>query len=514
VPTMEPVGNTIVPPDPSKGINTFSQLLGLQQQRQALETGQYTQQSAQAKATIDQQSAKENQAGARLIVDPVGNGITDLDGNVLPGAKNKFLQAMPTTGADRYDSFIKAATDHVQYKNAWLKLRQDVRQDVSARMAGTAADPNSGLPELRDTADAIRSDYKGTPAEDDVNKIVDVSKTAMEAAGKSHGIDGAKQAVLNLSRGGIGNAGITGSGGVAAPQATTVDTGGKIQPGTVAPALQGGGFTPGGAPVNKVTAPANMVGPNGQIIQVPAGGAGLPRVGAGAPGAPASNQPRTAADDAPAPNAPRAQQDAYITAVKGANDHVDAVRSADENYGNNKAISNAVRNLSGGAKTGPGTEPWNHVMGVLGTKGADNYQELGAFLDRQAATVRGQMGLPGTNAGAEDAKMIAGNTQYNAKVIQDKNDYTEALTDGLHMYRNGLDRIAGFSGQASPTQVSKFKSAWTNAFDPNVFIGENAYRRSKAEGDRFVASLQPAEAASLAAKRKALQDLAAGKLPQ
>jgi hypothetical protein len=151
---------------------------------------------------------------------------------------------------------------------------------------------------------------------------------------------------------------------------------------------------------------------------------------------------------------------------------------------------------------------------VLGTDKANNAQELGAFLDRQAATVRGQMGLPGTNAGAEDAKMIAGNTGYNAKVIQDKNDYTQALTEGLHQYRNGLDRTAGFSGQASPTAVNQFKSAWAQNFDPNVYKGELAYKRSKAEGDAFVKSLPPQEAQSLAAKRAALQKLSQGQMPQ
>lgn len=297
------------------------------------------------------------------------------------------------------------------------------------------------------------------------------------------------------------------------PAQLAVNTGGATQVYNVDKST---GLQPGQQPAQTLT---NTLSP--QVITMPdstlrtVGGAYGAPPGGGVGGASnAPNQPRTAIQDAPPANSPKAVIDAYNTAIQQANNHVEAVRTADENYGNNKAISQAIRQLSSGADTGPGTQTWNHVMGILGTEKSNNYQELGAFLDRQAATVRGQMGLPGTNAGAEDAKMIAGNTQYNAKVIQDKNNYTEALTEGLHQYRNGLDRVAGFSGQASPQAVSKFKSEWTQNFDPNVYIGEMAYKRSKAEGEAFVRSLPPAEAGSLAAKRKALQELSKGQLPQ
>jgi hypothetical protein len=302
---------------------------------------------------------------------------------------------------------------------------------------------------------------------------------------------------------------VSGQQGQQNPQIISQDTGPAVQYGTVDKPT--GAVTFNGPTLNKAPAPQLGTSTGGQNAVVSSAGVRvLPQVGALAQ--PAPSAPRSAQDDAPGANAPRAAQEAYAAATQHANEHVNSVRTADEGYGNRKAISAAVRRLAGSAATGPGTETWNYVMGVLDAPEANNYQELDAFLDRQAATVRGQMGLPGTNAGAEDAKMIAGNTSYNAKVIQDKNDYNEALTDGLHMYRNGLDRIAGFNGQASPSEVAKFKSAWTNVFDPNVLIGENAYKRSKAEGDRFLSTLSPKEAASLAAKRKAMQDLAQGKL--
>jgi hypothetical protein len=266
---ITPVGAMIQAPNPQQGINTLSAILGVRQQRQALETGQAIQQSAQAKAVQDQQAAIENQAGAKLLSDPIGNGITDADGNVQKGAQVKFMQAMPTTGAGKFDDFVKAATGNVQYKNAWLGLRQNVRQDVSARLAGTAADPQTGLPEIHDTLDAINADYKGTPAESDVNAITGISKGAIDDAATKHGIQGAKSVIMNFSRGGLANSGITGTGGVAAGTATTVQTATGQQPGVTAPPLAGGGFTATGP---ELTAPPSVIsGPGGQLLRVPRG---------------------------------------------------------------------------------------------------------------------------------------------------------------------------------------------------------------------------------------------------
>jgi len=530
MPDMTPVANQIIPPNPQAGINTFSALLQLQQQRQALQTGQYQQQSAQAGATIAQQTAKENQALAQLISDPVGHGIANEDGTPTEKAKNIYMQAAPTTWAKHYDDLVSTAQRKVEFNSTVNNLRTSERGEIASNIAGAAAGAQSPQ-DITDSLDALVESKKGTAVYDDYKKLADLTKKQLDSIDKhSQGKNPApagqepwRTASLNIGRSVLPPAATVGPGGLATPQTGTMDNGGGIQPGTVAPAIQGGGFTPSGPQIQKTPAPGYTVGPNGQILRTGPNGISIapssaPTNTVQAPGsAPNQSRPapvRTAEQDAPPPNAPRAVQDAYLKATQDANTHVETVRSADENYGNNKAISSAIRHLAADSSTGPGTQTWNRFMAGLGTNAGNNAQELGAFLDRQAATVRGQMGLPGTNAGAEDAKMIAGNTNYTPKVIQDKNDYTEALTEGLHAYRKGLDRVAGFGGQASPQAVNQFKSAWVDNFDPNVFKGELAYKRSKKEGDAFVASLDPKEAASLAAKRKALQQLSSGQLPQ
>jgi hypothetical protein len=275
-----PVADKITPPD---GLATLSSLMSLKTaanqqalQRQALQTGQYTQQSAQAQSVQDQQAAKETQTGAQLLSDPVGNGILDAKGQPTPDAYQKVLQVMPTTGAAKYDALVKGASANLSYKNAFNSLRTDQQNTVASRLAGVAAGTNN-LSDIYDGINAIRDTYKGTPAESDINQLADSAKTAVDQAAGKHGLPGAQQVVMGLSRGGIGNAGITGAGGVATPQLETQDSGPAILSGTRAPALQGGGFSP-------VTSTVKAPGPTQTIPYVAASAAASAGAGTRASG--------------------------------------------------------------------------------------------------------------------------------------------------------------------------------------------------------------------------------------
>jgi hypothetical protein len=474
----------VTAPDPNQGLNSLSKIMGLgqqglsiQEQKQAIQANQQKLQQG----AIATQAAHDSTDFFKAVPPDAyhdDSGLTSLE----MAHKTPQYQSLSGAGKVAVDTQLNQfQTAGLSKQKALLGISAEAR-DIGSRAFMAASQDPTNAPAI------LAAAVKTNP---DVGQYINTFQGEMQNAKDKAG---AYRTIAKLGQSISENN----------PKTQNVDTGSQIEQQTVDPAT---GRPTTVSKLRKDIAPGTIGLPSGQVGTVgPGGQLTVAPVASGAP----SGAPKTAADDRPIPNAPKAVQDAYMAATEQANKHVESIRTADESYGNNKAISNAVRTLSSDASTGPGTETWNHVMGVLGTKGANNYQELGAFLDRQAATVRGQMGLPGTNAGAEDAKMIAGNTKYNAKVIQDKNDYTEALTDGLHMYRNGLDRIAGFGGQASPSQVNKFKSAWTNAFDPNVLIGENAYKRSKAEGDKFVSSLAPKEAESLKAKRQAMMSLASG----
>ena len=255
-----PAAAGILPPSPNQGLQTIAGILGIRQAQQNLQTGQATQASAQAKATVDTQSANENQALARLLADPVGNGIVDADGNPTKNAQSVIMRAAPTTGADAYEKVVNAATKKVQFNGAVNNLRGSERQEILGAIAGPAADPNATLDTLKSGVNNLVESKKGTPVYDDYKTISDTALTSLDhltqkqrQAGQiiPEGQEAWRSGALNLYRGTLGAGAVVGAGGIASPQPGTMDNGATIQPGAVAPALQGGGFTPAGAPNSK-----------------------------------------------------------------------------------------------------------------------------------------------------------------------------------------------------------------------------------------------------------------------
>jgi hypothetical protein len=74
MPEMIPVGNTIIPPKPIDALGSLSGILGIQQQQQNLQTGQYVQQEQQAAAQQAQQKNEELQAVANLTKNAYTSG--------------------------------------------------------------------------------------------------------------------------------------------------------------------------------------------------------------------------------------------------------------------------------------------------------------------------------------------------------------------------------------------------------------------------------------------------------
>lgn len=221
----------------------------------------------------------------------------------------------------------------------------------------------------------------------------------------------------------------------------------------------------------------------------------------------------------PGINAPGASWDAWKQSVAQAQSSVQGAREADAQYGNNMAIADQVRRLSEATKTGPGTPEWNRTIGLLtsrfgGSQGVTNVQTLESFLDRQAATMREGMGLPQTNAGEEAARVIGGNVGMQGGALRAKNDYNEALAQGLHDYRTGLDHVEGFTGDASPSAVNRFKAQWAANYDPLAY----EYKLAKERGDTAAVAaitnrLSPTQARTMLAHLRATDRLVQGAAP-
>lgn len=502
---IQPVGAMIQPPDPNRGISTLSGILGLRQQQQQLQTGQYNQQTAQATAQMTQQDAQNRAAAGSFfksfdIAKHHGDdGTLDLDSALT----SPEFKATGDSAPEIAKSLLAIKNSQLAAKTSLAGLNKELRSQFSSQVAGLAQDPD--VKEGNQTGrgkvlDAITQ--FGQAGGPDAQRVAGVySRVLQNTPPEKMG-----QALQNLQL-------QAKSAGEQLPTPTVINTGTQQIPGAVAPGT--GAVTPAGPSFNTSSVATT---PGGSLATItPATGRVAPLGGTGtaAPGG-----PRTADQDAPPPNAPRAAQENYLAAATAARDHVAQVREADNDYGTNVALSNTIRKLSANTATGPGTEVWHHALGAIGAPvGANNvadYQLIGAYLDRQAALVRRQMGLPGTNEGSATSQQIAGNVQYQQKALQDKNDLNQALAEGLHAYRNGLDRVEGFTGNPSPKSIQQFKSAWTNNFDPNVFRLENAQKRIQEDPEavkKVLSELSPAEAASLRQKRQNLKALMQGQIP-
>jgi hypothetical protein len=250
--------NTAVNP-----LQTLSSVLGIKQQQQNLQTSQYQQQTAQAQAIQQQQVARETQAGAALLSDPVGNGIIDKDGNPTANAQTIIQRAMPTTGAIHYGNIVNAAKAKVELTNAANNLRSNERMELANTIGGGAADKNNQLPDIQDQVTALVESKKGTDAYKDYQNIANTSMDVLNKAQTHPALEGQPEpwrtAALGLQRTILGAPGVVGAGGVANPTSGLADAGPAYQPYVQQSPLMGGQVTQVGQPIRKALGPTQTI---------------------------------------------------------------------------------------------------------------------------------------------------------------------------------------------------------------------------------------------------------------
>ena len=511
--------------NPNQGIQTLSGLLSLQQQQLGIQTSQQQlqQQQVQTQMVQRQQQARTFLTGMmQSKKDEQGNSILDATGEPDPAKVTAAVaRNIPTDLAQPIiQSVLKSETDKVGLEASASSLDTQQRAMLMGPVQAAALNPNA----------------KSGDINAGIDNLVSAHPEMSNAAGYLKGLvahldnvppDKRASAIQTIAAHMQGGAGVQ-----TQPIPAEKDVGPALVQGITAPAVAGGGFTPstqiGKAPGPQVVPlPNNQVGildSSGHLRVAPMTG-GAPAQPGVQPGGPArigviNGRARTAQDDAPSPNAPGAVQQQFKSAAEEAQRLVTTTRNSDADYGTNMTIADNIRRLSANANTGPGTAEWNRTMGLVtsrlgGSQQVANYQTLGAFLDRQSAQLRTQMGLPETNAGQAEAQMISGNTEYQRGAIQAKNNLNEALTEGMHQFRHGLDRGEQFTGTPSPQAVNQYKSAWAQNFDPTA----EEYRLAKMRGDattvnQIVSRLNPQQRTELAQKGRNLDQLANGYLPQ
>jgi len=253
MPEMIPVGNTISPPNPQQSLSNLSSLIGIRQQQQQLQTGQYLQQSAQAGAQQNQEMMTERQRLQSQIQsgafgdpnsDDYANKVADWARGNLPLIGNEVAQSALTTQSNK-----------VSLRSSVADLQQKYRTGLGDVVSGFYG---QNVPSSR-INNAVDEYIRQNPDAMDVGhwsqKLISHVDAVQDPAAKQHMLESV-----------VGE--LTGK-----PQVTpgTVDVGGQVQPGVVHAA---GGFAPQGAPIQKTLAPQVVQQPITQAPSVIGGGAG------------------------------------------------------------------------------------------------------------------------------------------------------------------------------------------------------------------------------------------------
>lgn len=194
---------------------------------------------------------------------------------------------------------------------------------------------------------------------------------------------------------------------------------------------------------------------------------------------------------------------------------LEQARSAGDQAPNNRNINQQLLQLSATTDTGPGTAAWQKGMAALQMPSGSRYQEINAYLDRQAATQATAMGVPHTNAGLAASQTATGTTEYTPQALQEKVKYADALNSGTMAYREGLDKAVGTGGTPNLQKYQSFRSAWAKNFDPDIYRVEDAQRRGdSAELNAIRTRLGSRGMKVLAQKSANLRALENGQVPQ
>jgi hypothetical protein len=459
--------------------------LGVQQQQQALQTGQATQSSAQSAASIAGQTAKENQNLAKLIADPVGNGIANPDGTPTDKAADIYMAAAPTTWGQHYDNLVATAQRKVEFNNTVNNLKTNERAEVANTVAGAASGAQSPQ-DIKDAVANLVATKQGTPLAADYQTISGLVNAQLDHVTQATqgrnpmppGQEPWRTAALNIGASVLPAAQTAGVGGLGRPQQGTNAAGQNqlVSPVTGArsnPQLVGGAINPTSPQVAGATAAAT-----------------LPYVGPAA-AASASGGALGSAQTANLTGAAARVQQAQAAANN-------TVQSQD-------ALSRAKAILEAPGAPSTGTQYENikglkNLMSSLGidTQGADDMNTLTKNLARYEASRATQAGLGGTDAARELAHSGSPNTQLDNKALLGIVRQSLATEQAVASYANIQSKAT------TPQQLLQNEAAFRSI--PNhIQAREFSMMRSPQEADAYLQSQGMSKAQMAAARQQVKQ---------
>jgi hypothetical protein len=487
MPDMIPVATQIQPPDPNKGLSMLSSIVGLRQQQQNLQTGAINQATALAQSQQEQQKNQELQRAQQLAIQGAKGGkYTKDDGSLDRTQLANDISAIGPYAQAMSGQLLSQAHEVIANQQAHQNLTVDRKKEIGATFASLAADPQVDNTKFIDAVERLRQAHKDDP---------EFSRMLTSMTTHYPGTASAEQQRQLLSR---WSAAATGE-----PQTTpgTIDTGAEIKPGAVN--KFGGGFTPQGAAIPKQLPP--------QIVTAPTTG------GQAVVGGAAGTQPQPIGGPAVGGNPwqPYPGQKNDIETYRG---EVQNVRAEAQQAPLARNINQQILRLTQDAKTGPGSDTWQHVIGAVGApfglSPTASYQEVGKFLEKNAIASMQAMGGPPSDSRLEAAAKANGSTSFSPEALRTVTKFNDATTTALDQYRQGIDHAVGVGQNVDYTKLPEFKASWAKNFDVNVFRVENAIRDHDTEElGKIKKELGASGLKSLAEKRKNLQLLTQGNIP-
>lgn len=477
-------------PSLNNSLGTLSSLYGVQQAKQNLATGAIQQQAASAESQQAQQKNTELQKAQQVAMQGAQSGAYDDGNGGIDRQKlaNDILKVAPVYGQSQVGALLSQANEITSNKRAVQGLTTDRKTEMGNAIGSLAADPNVDNSKVIDTIEKLRAAHPNDPT---YSRLLTSQMMHLPNSGDPKVL----QDYL-----GRWSAGMTGTPQVAP---ATVQTPGGTQ--GVTQNRFTGTVAPGGAPV--AAPPHQTTNAAGQLINVTPGGVASVAPTAGSTGPPGA-APVTGA------NPTTAQASVQNEAAKQASESIENARAIGDTGPTTRNVNDQLMKLSSETSTGPGTATFQKIAAAVGLPSGSGYQEIGAYLDRQAALQARTMGVPNTNAGLAAAERASGTTEYTPKALQEKVKFADSLNSGAMAYRQGLDRAVGTSATPDTGKYQAFRSAWSKNFDPDVFRAEDAMRRGdKEELSSLKSRLGPKGMQTLAQKSANLRLLENGQIP-
>lgn len=477
---MESVGLAVQPQNP---LQTISQILQIKSAQMSNESQSRQLQEQRAIAGVD------------------WSQFTKPDGTIdADAAAQAALKASPTFyGPERAHQIRTLANDQIATKKGQQALNEEQRADIASTMTAIAADPEYTPDKLIDAADRLK-EQNDNP---DVRRLINVNLKHILAMP----IDQQKQALLNIGRGSLGAGEVAGAGGIATPQVGTIGTGGGTQLIQQKPLAPGGikpqGFIPNTlGPGEQDQVVNDQLGNPYRVLRDARGNisgvSAVPQSGNAGPATFGVGERRALEEQA---NTNFANVNANRTAATMAPQQLDQIDKALE-------LSKSVPTGKWAAERGSIESGLATIIpGFQGARDdATKLQLLDKFSERIAADASKVLGSnTSTDAARESIHKQNANVGYTPEAVQSVLKYAKAQTLAMQAKGNAQETWLKQSGNGI-TKQHEFETVWRKAYDPVIFQLEAA---DPAEKREIIQKLSPAEAASLASKRKELKALGA-----